>query len=112
LEQGQQDHQRQVCQHQPPDRRAQYEKELPVGRHPLQLYSQGTPNGVKVTIMLEELLLWVTRAPNTMPGLIRIGEGDQFGSGFCCDQPELEDPGDGRSQRPKADSASLRPPRS
>ena len=47
---------------------AQHEKELPVGRHPLQLYSLGTPNGVKVTIMLEELVALGTRARNTMRG--------------------------------------------
>jgi hypothetical protein len=45
-----------------------HEKELPVGRHPLQLYSLGTPNGVKVTVMLEELLRRAIRAPNTTPG--------------------------------------------
>ena len=45
-----------------------HEKELPVGRHPLQLYSLGTPNGVKVTVMLEELLAQATRGRNTTPG--------------------------------------------
>jgi len=45
-----------------------HEKELPVGRHPLQLYSLGTPNGVKVTVMLEELLARVTAAPSTTLG--------------------------------------------
>ena len=59
-----------------------HEKELPVGRHPLQLYSQGTPNGVKVTVMLEELLAAGHRGAEYDAWLIRIGEGDQFGSGF------------------------------
>ena len=45
-----------------------HEKELPVGRHPLQLYSLATPNGVKVTVMLEELLPPATRVPSTTPG--------------------------------------------
>src|SRR6266567_1995170 len=54
---------------------AQYEKELPVGRHPLQLYSQGTPNGVKVTIMLEELLALGHKGAEYDAWLIRIGEG-------------------------------------
>ena len=49
-------------------RRSDARKELPVGRHPLQLYSLGTPNGVKVTVMLEELLAPATTAPSTMPG--------------------------------------------
>jgi len=47
---------------------ATHDKALPVGRHPLQLYSLATPNGVKVTVMLEELLAWATAAPNTTPG--------------------------------------------
>src|ERR1700742_899121 len=59
-----------------------HEKELPVGRHPLQLYSLGTPNGVKVTIMLEELLALGHRGAEYDAWLIRIGQGDQFGSGF------------------------------
>ena len=61
-----------------------YEKDLPVGIHPFQLYSQGTPNGVKITIMLEELLaLGITEAEYDA-WLIRIGKGDQFSSG-CVD---------------------------
>ena len=63
---------------------ATHEKELPVGRHPLQLYSQGTPNGVKVTILLEELLALGHRGAEYDAWLIRIGNGDQFGSGFVA----------------------------
>src|SRR5438874_12144798 len=71
---------------------AQYEKELPVGRHPLQLYSQGTPNGVKVTIMLEELLALGHKGAEYDAWLIRIGEGDQFGSGFVDINPNSKIP--------------------
>jgi GST-like protein len=59
-----------------------HEKVLPVGRHPLQLHSLATPNGVKVTVMLEELLALGHAGPDYGAWLIRIGEGDQFGSGF------------------------------
>jgi hypothetical protein len=59
-----------------------HEKDLPVGKHPLQLYSLGTPNGVKVTIMLEELLAVGHSGAEYDAWLIRIGDGDQFGSGF------------------------------
>src|SRR6188474_1919263 len=59
-----------------------HEKELPVGRHPLQLYSLATPNGQKVTILLEELLALGHEGAEYDAWLIRIGEGDQFGSGF------------------------------
>src|SRR5579862_8540735 len=55
------------------------EKDLPVGRHPLQLYSLGTPNGVKVTIMLEELLSLGHRGAEYNAWLIKIGDGEQFG---------------------------------
>ena len=89
-----------------------HEKELPVGKHPLQLYSQGTPNGVKVTVMLEELLAQGHKGAEYDAWLIRIGEGDQFGSGFVGDQPELEDPGAGRPQRPDADPGFRDRPRS
>src|SRR5882724_10938742 len=71
---------------------AQYAKELPVGRHPLQLYSQGTPNGVKVTIMLEELLALGHKGAEYDAWLIRIGEGDQFGSGFVAINPNSKIP--------------------
>ena len=69
-----------------------HDKQLPLGKHPLQLYSLATPNGVKVTIMLEELLA------NGHPGaeydawLIRIGDGDQFGSGFVEINPNSKIP--------------------
>ncbi len=71
---------------------ATHEKELPVGRHPLQLYSQGTPNGVKVTILLEELLALGHRAAEYDAWLIRIGNGDQFGSGFVAVNPNSKIP--------------------
>ena len=70
-----------------------HEKELPVGRHPLQLYSLGTPNGVKVTIMLEELLALGHSGAEYDAHLIRIGEGDQFGSGFVEINPNSKIPG-------------------
>jgi GSH-dependent disulfide-bond oxidoreductase len=71
---------------------ATQEKELPVGRHPLQLYSQGTPNGVKVTVMLEELLARGHKGAEYDAWLIRIGEGDQFGSGFVAINPNSKIP--------------------
>src|SRR6202034_1391849 len=66
---------------------ATHEKDLPVGRHPLQLYSLGTPNGVKVTIMLEELLALGHTGAEYDAWLIKIGDGDQFGSGFVSVNP-------------------------
>jgi GST-like protein len=69
-----------------------HEKELPVGRHPLQLYSLGTPNGVKVTVMLEELLALGHRGAEYDAWLIRIGDGDQFGSGFVAVNPNSKIP--------------------
>jgi GSH-dependent disulfide-bond oxidoreductase len=69
-----------------------HEKELPVGRHPLQLYSLGTPNGVKVTIMLEELLALGHGGAEYDAWLIRIGEGEQFGSGFVGVNPNSKIP--------------------
>src|SRR5215204_7383630 len=69
-----------------------HDKELPVGRHPLQLYSQGTPNGVKVTVMLEELLALGHKGAEYDAWLIRIGEGDQFGSGFVAINPNSKIP--------------------
>ena len=71
---------------------ATHEKELPVGRHPLQLYSQGTPNGVKVTVMLEELLAAGHKGAEYDAWLIRISEGDQFGSGFVSVNPNSKIP--------------------
>jgi GST-like protein len=69
-----------------------HEKDLPVGRHPLQLYSQGTPNGVKVTILLEELLALGHAGAEYDAWLIRIGQGDQFGSGFVAANPNSKIP--------------------
>ncbi|MCB9592895.1 MAG: glutathione-dependent disulfide-bond oxidoreductase [Sandaracinaceae bacterium] len=69
-----------------------HEKELPVGEHPLQLYSLATPNGVKVTIMLEELLSLGHAGAEYDPWLIRIDEGDQFGSGFVAVNPNSKIP--------------------
>ena len=68
------------------------EKELPVGRHPLQLYSLGTPNGVKVTVMLEELLAAGHDGAEYDAWLIRISDGDQFGSGFVSVNPNSKIP--------------------
>jgi GST-like protein len=68
------------------------EKELPVGGHPLQLYSLATPNGQKVTIMLEELLAAGHSGAEYDAWLIRIGEGDQFGSGFVDVNPNSKIP--------------------
>src|SRR6185437_8722526 len=69
-----------------------HEKTLPVGRHPLQLYSLGTPNGVKVTIMLEELLAAGHGGAEYDAWLIDIGKGDQFGSGFVDINPNSKIP--------------------
>jgi len=69
-----------------------HEKELPIGQHDLQLYSLGTPNGVKVTIMLEELLEAGVTAAEYDAWLINIGEGDQFGSGFVDINPNSKIP--------------------
>ena len=69
-----------------------HDKVLPVGRHPLQLYSQGTPNGQKVTIMLEELLALGRSGAEYDAWLIRIGKGDQFGSGFVEVNPNSKIP--------------------
>ena len=71
---------------------ATHEKELPVGRHPLQLYSLATPNGQKVTILLEELLAAGHAGAEYDAWLIRIGEGDQFGSGFVGVNPNSKIP--------------------
>jgi GST-like protein len=71
---------------------ATHEKELPVGRHPLQLHSLGTPNGVKVTILLEELLALGHSGAEYDAWLIEIGKGDQFGSGFVGINPNSKIP--------------------
>jgi GSH-dependent disulfide-bond oxidoreductase len=69
-----------------------HEKELPVGRHPLQLYSVATPNGVKITVLLEELLALGHAGAEYDAWLIRINEGDQFGSGFVAVNPNSKIP--------------------
>ena len=69
-----------------------HDKELPVGKHPLQLYSLGTPNGQKVTVMLEELLALGKKGAEYDAWLIKIGEGDQFGSGFVAANPNSKIP--------------------
>jgi GST-like protein len=69
-----------------------HDKELPVGKHPMQLYSLGTPNGQKVTIMLEELLALGHKGAEYDAWIIRIGEGDQFGSGFVAANPNSKIP--------------------
>src|SRR5271163_709455 len=69
-----------------------HEKELPIGKHPLQLYSLGTPNGQKITIMLEELLALGHSGAEYDAWLVKIGEGDQFGSGFAAVNPNSKIP--------------------
>ena len=71
---------------------ATHDKDLPLGRHPLQLYSLATPNGVKVTVMLEELLALGHRGAEYDAWLIKIGDGDQFGSGFVAANPNSKIP--------------------
>src|ERR1700749_2245228 len=71
---------------------AQFERELPIGKHPLQLYSLGTPNGVKVTVILEELLALGHKGAEYDAWLIKINEGDQFGSGFAAINPNSKIP--------------------
>ncbi|MDW4500079.1 glutathione-dependent disulfide-bond oxidoreductase [Sulfitobacter sp. D35] len=71
---------------------ATHDKELPVGKHPLQLYSLATPNGVKVTVMLEELLAAGVSDAEYDAWLIKIGDGDQFGSGFVEANPNSKIP--------------------
>ncbi len=71
---------------------ATHDKDLPVGRHPLQLYSLATPNGVKVTVMLEELLALGHAGAEYDAWIINIGEGDQFGSGFVAANPNSKIP--------------------
>ncbi len=69
-----------------------HDKELPVGKHPLQLYSLATPNGVKVTVMLEELLALGISEAEYDAWLVKIGDGDQFGSGFVDVNPNSKIP--------------------
>ena len=71
---------------------ATHEKDLPVGRHPLQLYSLATPNGVKVTVMLEELLALGHQGAEYDAWLVRINEGQQFSSGFVSANPNSKIP--------------------
>ena len=69
-----------------------HDKELPVGRHPFQLYSLATPNGIKVTVMFEELLALGHSGAEYDAWLINIGNGDQFGSGFVSVNPNSKIP--------------------
>ncbi|CAD0183741.1 Disulfide-bond oxidoreductase YghU [Ruegeria sp. THAF57] len=71
---------------------ATHDKDLPIGRHPLQLYSLATPNGVKVTVMLEELLALGHEGAEYNAWLVNIGDGDQFGSGFVEANPNSKIP--------------------
>ena len=71
---------------------ATHDKDLPVGKHPLQVYSLATPNGVKVTVMLEELLALGHQGAEYDAWLIRINDGDQFGSGFVAANPNSKIP--------------------
>jgi GSH-dependent disulfide-bond oxidoreductase len=80
-----------------------HDQELPVGRHPLQLYSLATPNGQKVTIMLEELLALGFSGAEYDAWLIR-DRRQPVRQRFCRGQPELQDPGADRPQRAGADS--------
>lgn len=75
-----------------PDSGARYEQALPVGQHPIQLYSLGTPNGQKVTILLEELLAIGIEAAEYDAYLINIMNGEQFGSGFVAVNPNSKIP--------------------
>ncbi len=75
-----------------PSAGAQFDKELPVGKHPLQLYSLATPNGVKVTVLLEELLAIGKTEAEYDAYLVNIGEGEQFGSGFVAANPNSKIP--------------------
>ncbi len=69
-----------------------HDKDLPIGRHPMQLYSLGTPNGIKVTVMLEELLALGHAGAEYDAWLINIGAGDQFSSGFVSANPNSKIP--------------------
>lgn len=92
---------------------ATHEKDLPVGKHPLQLYSLGTPNGVKATVMMEELLELGHKGAEYDAWLVNIGEGDQFSSGFVGANPNSKIPalmdhsGDGDEPVRVFESASI-----
>jgi len=86
------DHGAKVATFNRPTAGATHDRALPVGRHPLQLYSMGTPNGVKVTIMLEELLAQGHSGAEYDAWLIEIGKGEQFGSGFVGVNPNSKIP--------------------
>lgn len=75
-----------------PDSGARFEQQLPSGNHPLQLYSMGTPNGQKITIMLEELLALGIKEAEYDAFLIKIGDGEQFSSGFVDINPNSKIP--------------------
>ncbi|MGO2343036.1 glutathione-dependent disulfide-bond oxidoreductase [Vibrio litoralis] len=75
-----------------PDSGARFERELPVGQHPIQLYSMGTPNGQKVTILLEEFLAKGVTEAEYDAFLIKIGDSDQFSSGFVEVNPNSKIP--------------------
>ena len=85
-----------------------HDKELPVGRHPLQLYSLATPNGQKVTILLEELLALGHRGAEYDAWLIKIGDGDQFGSRYG-DSATFLSAGDYTNVRRWAEAIDARP---
>jgi len=90
---------------------ATHEKVLPVGKHPLQLYSLATPNGVKVTVLLEELLAKGHAGAEYDAWLINIGEGEQFGSGFVEVNPNSKIPALlDRSTDPPTRATSWPPP--
>jgi len=89
---------------------ATHDKPLPVGKHPLQLYSLGTPNGVKVTVMLEELLALGHAGAEYDAWLVNIQEGDQFGSGFVGANPNSKIPAlVDHSAEPGADHSGAKP---
>lgn len=75
-----------------PDSGARFDRDLPVGEHPFQLYSMGTPNGQKVTIMFEELLAAGVDAAEYDAHIIKIGDSDQFSSGFVDVNPNSKIP--------------------
>jgi len=90
--QGNRDHGGRFANINRPTAGATHERELPQGRHPLQLYSLATPNGVKVTVMLEELLALGHAGAEYDAWLVRINDGEQFGSGFVAVNPNSKIP--------------------